>query len=126
MARECRLTMNLRYRRFQPGDTTDCLRLMQTYPEYSPQLLAELPLLWKRLFDEQAMIAAVIEDCEPGKHASIVGFGADVFVTDAFMGEARGGREPYLSARLVLDANCLQHHQSCAGRASLAPMRAED
>jgi hypothetical protein len=59
------------------------------------------PLFWKRLFDEQAMLSAVVEQCEPGTPAQILGFGTDVFVTDSFIGEARTGREPGLTSRVV-------------------------
>jgi hypothetical protein len=93
--------MNLRYRSFHPHDTTACLGLLGRYPEYSPQAFASLPRLWKRLFDEQAMIAAVIKDCEPGTPAKVVAFGGDVFVNDAFMAEARAGCEPGLIDRLI-------------------------
>jgi len=87
-------SMNLRYRSFHPRDATACQQLLQRYPEYSPQVFAALPTFWKRLFDEQAIIAAVIEDCQPGMPGTIVAFGADVFVTDGFMAEARAGCEP--------------------------------
>src|SRR5262245_46512213 len=65
--------MNLRYRNFHPRDTSDCLHLLESRPEYDAQLLAELPLFWKRLFDEQAMLSAVVEQCEPGTPTRIVG-----------------------------------------------------
>jgi hypothetical protein len=93
--------MSLRYRRFHPSDTGACLCLLRTYPEYGPRLFADLPIFWKRMFDEQAMIAAVIEDDAPGTPATVVAFGADVFVTDAFMAKARAGCQPGLSERLI-------------------------
>jgi hypothetical protein len=93
--------MNLRYRSFHPRDTAACQHLLQGYPEYSPQVFAELPVFWKRLFDEEAMIAAVIEDSEAGIAKNIIAFGADVFVTDGFMAEARAGLEPGLADRLI-------------------------
>jgi len=94
-------SMNLRYRSFHPRDATACQQLLQRYPEYSPQVFAALPTFWKRLFDEQAIIAAVIEDCQPGMPGTIVAFGADVFVTDGFMAEARAGCEPGIVNRLI-------------------------
>jgi hypothetical protein len=94
-------SMNLRYRNFHPRDITACLRLLERYPEYTPWVFTNLPIFWKRLFDQQAMIAAVIEQYEPGAPATIVGFGADVFVTDAFIAEARAAYEPRLADRLV-------------------------
>jgi hypothetical protein len=93
--------MNLRYRSFHPRDATACQRLLQRYPEYSPQVLDALRTFWKRLFDEHAMIAAVIEDCEAGVPGTIVAFGADVFVSDGFMAEARAGHKPGVTDRLV-------------------------
>jgi hypothetical protein len=93
--------MNLRYRSFHPRDTAACQHLLQSYPEYSPQVFADLPVFWKRLFDEQAMIAAVIEDWQPGNPGTIIAFGADVSVTDGFMAEARAGLEPGVAERLI-------------------------
>src|SRR5262245_36396339 len=93
--------MNLQFRRFQPRDTAGCVRLLQQYPEYGPQLLPDLPQLWQRLFDEHAMISCVTEDLDARAGPGIVAFGADVFVTDAFMTEARAGCEPYLASRLI-------------------------
>ena len=93
--------MNLQYRRFQPRDAAGCVRLLQKYPEYSPQILSALPQFWQRLFDEHAMISCVTEDLDPRTGASIVAFGADVFVTDTFMTEARAGREPHLANRVI-------------------------
>ena len=96
-----RVEMNLRYRNFHPRDTADCLHLLESRPEYDARLLAQLPLFWKRLFDEQAMLSAVIEQCKLRTPTQILGFGADVFVTDSFIGEARTGREPGLTSRVV-------------------------
>jgi hypothetical protein len=93
--------MNLRYRSFHPRDATACQQLLQRYPEYSPQVFAALPTFWQRLFDEQAIIGAVIEDCQPGIPGTIIAFGADVFVTDGFMAEARAGHEPGVTDRLI-------------------------
>jgi len=53
------------------------------------------------LFDERAIIASVTDDVDPQRGASVVAFGASVFVTDGFMTEARGAREPYLTNRLI-------------------------
>lgn len=88
--------MNLSYRTFRLQDAASCVRLLEIYPEYTPGLLGQLPLLWKRLLGDQAMIAAVVED-----RGSIVGMGATVFVSDAFMREARAGLEPFLIPRLI-------------------------
>jgi hypothetical protein len=96
-----RQEINLRYRHFHPRDTADCLRLLESRPEYDAQLLAELPLFWKRLFDEQAMLSAVVEQCDPGTPTQIVGFGADVFVNDSFIEEARTRREPGLTSCVI-------------------------
>ena len=54
-------------------------------------MLVDLPIFWKRLYDEQAMVAAVVESYEPPTCATIVAFGASVFVTDTFTAEARAG-----------------------------------
>jgi hypothetical protein len=93
--------MNLRYRSFEPRDTAACLRLLEPYREYSPQVRAALPTFWKRLHDEQAMIGVVVEDCEPERTPAIVGFGADVAVTNEYMAVARAGCEPGLADRLI-------------------------
>src|SRR5262245_56405785 len=93
--------MNLQSRYFQPRDTDACLLLLQRYPEYSRQLRSELPEVWRRLFDEQAMISCVVEDLDARPDARIVSFGADVYVTDSFMAESRAAREPHLTNRVI-------------------------
>ena len=93
--------MDLQYRAFRPADTPSCVRLLAVYPEYTPDLLARLPTFWKRLLDEKAMIAATVEERQSGRRPRIVAFAGTVFVSDAFMHEARRGREPYLISRLV-------------------------
>jgi hypothetical protein len=63
--------------------------------------MAHFPAFWKRLHADHAFIATCIEEHEPGGLSHIVAFGATVFVTDAFMEEARSGCEPGLLRRLV-------------------------
>jgi hypothetical protein len=79
-------------------------------------VLADLPTLWKRLFDEQGMIAAVIDSYDPRTPATILAFGALVFVTDEFMAEARTGREPGLTERLIRSELLRQNHTNFAPR----------
>jgi hypothetical protein len=98
--------MNLRYRYFQARDTDACVRLLKRYPEYSAQLLSDLPRLWQRLFDEQAMISCVVEDLDASAGAGVVAFGADVYVTDGFMAESRAAHEPYLTHRIIQQELC--------------------
>jgi hypothetical protein len=47
------------------------------------------------------MTAVVVEDCASRASPKIVSFGASVFVNDAFMAEARAGREPNLADRVI-------------------------
>jgi hypothetical protein len=47
------------------------------------------------------MLTAVIEDCHLSRGSQVVALGASVFVTDEYMREARGGDEPYLTARTI-------------------------
>jgi hypothetical protein len=93
--------MNLQYRNFRLTDAASCVRLLAIYPEYTPDILAQLPIFWKRLLGDQAIITATIEEREPGRRPRIVAFSATVFVTEVFMQEARLGREPYLVRRLI-------------------------
>jgi hypothetical protein len=93
--------MSLRYRRFHPHDIPACARLMEPYVEYSPDALSDLPTFWRRLYHDQAMVAAVIETYEANGDGKVVAFGADVFVTEEFAEETRDAREPCLSERLV-------------------------
>jgi len=82
-------------------DTAAWLRLLQGHLGYDVDTLARLPAVWRRLLRDEALIAAVIEDRERPAPTRVLGFGASVFVTDAFMQEARAGVTPYLTARLV-------------------------
>src|SRR5690348_10542241 len=93
--------MDLRYRNFRLADTASCLRLLEPYPDSTPQLLSQLPAFWKRLLGEQAFTGVTIEECESGRKPHIVAFGGTVFVNEAFMREARAAREPGVLQRLV-------------------------
>jgi hypothetical protein len=93
--------MDLAVRPAAPSDTAAWLRLLRGHLAYDPDTLARLPAAWRRLLRDEALIGAVIEDRERPAPARILGFGASVFVTDAFMQEARAGITPYLTARLV-------------------------
>jgi hypothetical protein len=50
---------------------------------------------------DNAMLSAVIEDRDLAECSRIVALGTSVFVTDAYMREARSGNEPYLTARTI-------------------------
>jgi hypothetical protein len=117
--------MNLRSRHFQQSDTAACLRLLQKYPEYSPQVFGELPRFWQRLLDDHAIISCVIEDCDAPAGERVMSFGADVFVTDAFMADARSAREPHLSARIIQRELC-GHASPILRRTAIARANASD
>jgi len=117
------VSMNLRYRNFQPRDTDACLLLLQKYSEYCSQLLSELPKFWQRLFDEQAMISCVVEDLDARADARVVAFGADVYVTDTFMEESRTAREPHLTNR-VIQRECCGYSSPVLRRKAIATANA--
>lgn len=93
--------MDLTFRPIEYRDVHQCLSLVRGRRLYPDDVLGDLPAAWHRLLQDEAAISTVIEDLERSDAARIVGFGMSVFITDAFMREARVGAEPYLSARLI-------------------------
>ena len=91
--------MALRSRADRPGDFPACAGLLRGRLAYPADLVDRLPGVWRRLHEEQALVAAVVENLEAPPPARILAFGASVFVGDWFMRQARAAREPYLGAR---------------------------
>jgi len=82
-------------------DLERCVSLLRGHLAYPSEVLDQLPPVWRRLLREDALNFIVIEDRARRAPTRIVAFGASVFVTDAFMREARAATEPYLTARLI-------------------------
>jgi DNA-binding CsgD family transcriptional regulator len=56
---------------------------------------------WAALLRDGALNASVVEMTGDDARPAIAGFGASVFVTDAWAADARSSREPYLTARTI-------------------------
>lgn len=68
---------------------------------YREEALAGLGRAWRRLLRDDALNASVLETRAAGGAAVVAGFGASVFVTDGWAAQARGAKEPYLSAQTI-------------------------
>jgi hypothetical protein len=64
-------------------------------------MLTRLTTFWNRLLADHGMLTTVIEDRDVSGRSRIVALGTSVFVTDAYMREARSGAEPYLTTRTI-------------------------
>ena len=93
--------MDLAFRSASVADLPQWMSLVVGRLAYGADTLARLPIVWRRLLKDGALVAAVIEDRTRPSAARVVGFGASVFVTGAFMRQARAGTEPYLTARVI-------------------------
>lgn len=95
-----RADTDLIVRQMQPADSLACADLLRGHLAYRPDLIAELPHRWADLMRTEALQAQVVESGADGTRR-IVGFGAGVFVTDAWMEEIWLAREPYVTARTL-------------------------
>ncbi len=93
--------MDLAFRGVSEADLPQCMSLLAGRLAYDGDTLARLPGAWRRLLRDGALVAGIVEDRTPPVDARILGFGASVFVTGAFMRQARAGTEPYLTARVI-------------------------
>ena len=93
--------MGLVWRRGDLGDLTRCLALLQGHCAYDRVTLERLPSVWLTLFQDAAINLAVIEDRSRTPGATVLAFGASVFVTDACMARERMGAEPYVTRRAI-------------------------
>ena len=93
--------MDLTARSLEECDIPAGLDLLRGHLAYPDDVLALLPRAWRRLLRDGALIATLIEQRRADGAPSAVGFGASVFVTDAWAAHARAGVEPYLSARTI-------------------------
>lgn len=93
--------MDLTIRPFESADTPFCTKLLRPRVAYLPAVLAELPRVWSRWLEEDAMTAVVVEDHAQTSRQNIVGFAVGVFIDDAWLDTAMSAAEPYLSARTI-------------------------
>lgn len=93
--------MDLTYREVEPRDFEACLELMQDREAYSEEALIALPEIWKQWLVTGALNATVLEYREGPSQSRIIQFGMTVFVTDAFMAEARSAETPHITVRLI-------------------------
>jgi hypothetical protein len=93
--------MDLRCRPLQTRDFDGCLCLFRDRLGYPSSVLTRLTTFWNRLLADHAMLTTVIEARDVSSRSQVVALGTSVFVTDAYMREARSGTEPYLTARTI-------------------------
>ncbi len=93
--------MDLVVRPIELRDFPACLDFLRGRLAYSDDALTDLQRAWRRLLRDDALIAAVLETDSASRSPSLVAFGVSVFVTDAWMADARTGREPYLAVRTL-------------------------
>ena len=70
--------MDLAFRAVSEADLPQCMSLLAGRLAYDARTLARLPIVWRRLPRESALVAAVIEDRNRRSGARVVGFGASV------------------------------------------------
>ena len=93
--------MDLVVRPMQERDVSWCLRLLQGHRAYRPRLLAMLPRIWRRLLRDEALTAIVVERRLRDGSLEPIAMGASVFVTPAWLEEARHADSPYLTERTL-------------------------
>lgn len=93
--------MRLTYRPAILQDIDRCFEQLGDSFAYDPQARSCVPQVWRRLLANNLLSTTVIEDLDRPPERRIVGFGASVFVSDAFMEQARNSMEPYLRAQLI-------------------------
>jgi hypothetical protein len=93
--------MDLRCRPLQTRDFDGCLCLFRDRLGYPSRTLTRLATFWNRLRADHAMLTTVIEDRDVSSRSQVVALGTSVFVTDAYMREAKSGTEPYLTNRTI-------------------------
>ncbi|MDQ2799262.1 MAG: hypothetical protein M3Y13_06430 [Armatimonadota bacterium] len=92
--------MHLTHRPAQWGDLDTCSRLMRGDQFYDPALRARRTEIWRRQIVEEAMLSVVIEDKDLPAPTRIRAFSTSVFVSDAFIAEAKAGLPPGLVGHL--------------------------
>lgn len=93
--------MNLSYRTARIDDFDVCLSILREGFAFDDNARRQLPDIWQRLFRAGQMIFVVVEDADRPPEARIVGYGASVFVSDAFLGQLKDDPVPYLGARVI-------------------------
>lgn len=93
--------MHLTYRPATEEDIEICDTLLIEGFIYPPETRARIPSLWRSWLRSGMMAMTMIEDEARPPGARCVAFGNSVFVTDAFMREARAGLPPYIAAQIT-------------------------
>lgn len=93
--------MDLAFRGATAADLPQWTSLLTGRLAYDADTLARLPVVWRCLLRDGALVAAVFEDRTCPSAARVLGFGASVFVTREFMRQARASSDPYLTARVI-------------------------
>jgi len=109
--------MDLRARTLETADLHACVDLLRGHLAYPAELLDELPRRWTELLREEALQAQVVETCQ-GATRRILGFGAGVFVSDAWLETIWCAREPYLTLRTLRESPSPVLRPPAIGRAN--------
>src|SRR3954469_24403819 len=88
----------MRFRLVEPRDFDTCRSLLNPGLGLSPRILQQLPTIWRKLATFGTF--AIVEDPLKPYPRRIEGFGASVFVDDAFVDEFLGEERNYLDAAL--------------------------
>lgn len=92
--------MELIPRPLDERDFDACAALLCGHLAYPQDLLVELPRRWGELLREESLLAQVVVSSD-GEGPRIVGFGAGVFISDAWLEEIWRAREPYVTLRTL-------------------------
>lgn len=92
--------LDLASRPLEAADLVACANALRGHLAYPESLVADLPVLWRDLLRDGSLHGTVVESRD-GRRRRIVGFGAGVFVTDAWAAAALEATEPYLTARTL-------------------------
>lgn len=95
------MTWDIMARPMVERDFDACASMLEGRLAYADRVVDDLPQIWLRLLEDEAMNAVVFENRSGSAGPVIVAFAASVFVTDAWAAAAKSGTEPYLTARTL-------------------------
>ena len=96
--------MRLTTRDLEAGDVDACFSQLsnpRAYECHRAGLLECVPDVWRSLIVAGAMRGDVVVDLDQPPDSDVVGFGAGVFVTDAFVRDAGTSMPPFVRAQLI-------------------------
>jgi hypothetical protein len=96
--------MRFNYRPAHPRELADCFARFGEMFAYPPELRARVPALWRQWLENGQMMTQLVEDQTDLGRPKPVGFGAAVFVADAFADRLRSAPLPFARAELVRQA----------------------